>query len=474
MDRILSGGLRLGGLHLAVGEPGTGKTVLAHQIGSTRARAGGSILYLTALTESHQTILSQARTFTFFDPERVLPRFYYASLYPALHRGGLGAVSEEIGSLIQQRESTFIAVDGLHTLKAAADSLLDFHRFLNTLQGQAMATGATMLALANYDGGPRTDPHFTLSDAIFKLGVAAVGQRVVRTFTVQKLRGLSYIGGVHPFVLAADGIRIYPRLEAVAAEEMSAPAAPEPTCLPIGVPGLDTMLGGGVTAGSTTLALGVPGAGKTLLGLAFLATGARLEQDGILLAFGEAPEQLVTKAESAGIPLRRAVESGRIRILWRPPAEWLADELAAEILDLVAQRPRCRLVIDGLEQLRQAIPFEERTPAFLGALFGIVGARGAVAFITHGLPHIFGTEFSLPIWDRSGPVDNILLLRYVEIRARLRRFISVLKVREHGYDTAIREFTITPQGIRIGEPFDQAEQLLSGFARVRPTTESEA
>jgi circadian clock protein KaiC len=84
LDRVLRGGLRTGGLHLVVGDPGAGKTVLAHQIGACHAAAGRPVLYLTALVESHQTLLSQARSFGFFNPAIVPGAFYYASLAPAL------------------------------------------------------------------------------------------------------------------------------------------------------------------------------------------------------------------------------------------------------------------------------------------------------------------------------------------------------------------------------------------------------
>ncbi|HLL48815.1 MAG TPA: ATPase domain-containing protein, partial [Longimicrobiaceae bacterium] len=59
LDRLMAGGLRRGGLHVVVGGPGAGKSVLAHQIGAHQIRAGGKVLYLTALVESHQMLLSQ-------------------------------------------------------------------------------------------------------------------------------------------------------------------------------------------------------------------------------------------------------------------------------------------------------------------------------------------------------------------------------------------------------------------------------
>src|SRR5687768_14537328 len=55
--------------------------------------------------------------------------------------------------------------------------------------------------------------------------------------------------------------------------------------------------------GSTTLVLGPPGSGKTLLGLHFLAAGAHLGQPGLHFGFYETPPQLRTKAEQLGLDL---------------------------------------------------------------------------------------------------------------------------------------------------------------------------
>src|SRR5690349_24079143 len=96
LDTLLRGGLRRAGLHVVVGRPGTGKSVLAHQVGARVVREGGRVLYLTALVETNEMLISQARTFRFFDRASVGNGFYYASLYPSLERGGLQGMREEV------------------------------------------------------------------------------------------------------------------------------------------------------------------------------------------------------------------------------------------------------------------------------------------------------------------------------------------------------------------------------------------
>jgi circadian clock protein KaiC len=55
----------------------------------------------------------------------------------------------------------------------------------------------------------------------------------------------------------------------------------------------------------------------------------------------------------------------------------------------------------------------------------------------------------------------------VELRSQLYRLISIMKMRESQYDSGIREFSITDQGILVADTFSSAEAILTGHARVR-------
>jgi circadian clock protein KaiC len=54
----------------------------------------------------------------------------------------------------------------------------------------------------------------------------------------------------------------------------------------------------------------------------------------------------------------------------------------------------------------------------------------------------------------------------VEHHSRSRRLLSVVKVRDSGFDPALREFVITDgSGFSVAGAFEGAVDLLSGFAR---------
>jgi len=64
--------------------------------------------------------------------------------------------------------------------------------------------------------------------------------------------------------------------------------------------------------------------------------------------------------------------------------------------------------------------------------------------------------------------DNILLIRYAESRGEVIRVISCFKKRLGGFHPDIRQFSITPKGIVVGEKLSQWSGLLSGL----PTSDS--
>ncbi|MBT1073605.1 ATPase domain-containing protein [Pelotalea chapellei] len=56
--------------------------------------------------------------------------------------------------------------------------------------------------------------------------------------------------------------------------------------VPIGIPGLDEILNGGLTAGKMYLLVGNPGAGKTTFSLQFIAEGIRKKERCLYITVG--------------------------------------------------------------------------------------------------------------------------------------------------------------------------------------------
>src|SRR5665647_3859772 len=71
-------------------------------------------------------------------------------------------------------------------------------------------------------------------------------------------------------------------------KSVQSPIATVPSKAPTGIAGFDEITGGGLPSGRTTLLVGGPGSGKTILALQFLIHGAQsCNEPGIFVAFEE-------------------------------------------------------------------------------------------------------------------------------------------------------------------------------------------
>jgi circadian clock protein KaiC len=55
--------------------------------------------------------------------------------------------------------------------------------------------------------------------------------------------------------------------------------------------------------------------------------------------------------------------------------------------------------------------------------------------------------------------DNIIILRYVEDRSSIKRVLGILKARGSDHSKALKEYEITPNGIKILGQLDRADML---------------
>jgi len=227
---------------------------------------------------------------------------------------------------------------------------------------------------------------------------------------------------------------------------------------------VNDMLEGGIPVGSTTVLLGPSGAGKTLLGLDFLTGGARRGEPCLYVGFHEAPRRLSALADRIGLGFSRHVDDGTILIEWQVPLDGLLDKMALQILRAVTRQGTRRLFIDGLDAIRSSALYPERISRVFAALVSRLRELGVTTILSEELP-LFSLEIETPISDVSAVMENAILLRYVEVHSRLCRLISIVKVRGSSYDTSIRQFCITDEGVSVASSFESAEAILTGGTR---------
>jgi circadian clock protein KaiC len=402
------------------------------------------------------------RPMRFFDPALIPGQVAYISAYQALDDEGLKGLATLISREVQARGTTLLVLDGVSAIEAKAGGGFEMKRFTHELQTLASATACTMFLLTTATGAAGA-PENTMVDGLIELRQHLHGVRNERRLVVYKLRGSGFLEGEHAYRITREGVTVFPRIEALLATPTRRDPPPG-TRVASGVALLDAMFGGGIPPATAAVVMGASGAGKTTLGLQFLSASSAAEP-GLLFGCYEPPERLRVKAATMGLDLAGAEQRGDVEFLWYPVGEHILDELAHQLLDAVRRRGVKRLVIDGVAGFLEAAVEPERIVRFWSALSHELRALGVTTLQILEAPELVGPEIRVPVSGLSSLAEVMVLMRYVELRSRLFRLISLFKVRESAFDPTIREFAITDAGIVMGKPFEGVEAVLSGMAR---------
>lgn len=139
LDRILGGGLFIGGNYMVMGPPGAGKTILGNQLCFHHISTGGRAIYLSLLAETSSRLLAALEPFTFYTPDPVGDTLTYFSGYGVLEREGLEGLLKLIRTETRSRRATLLVLDGTAVLEGVS-SQQDWMRFLHDRLADADAT----------------------------------------------------------------------------------------------------------------------------------------------------------------------------------------------------------------------------------------------------------------------------------------------------------------------------------------------
>ncbi len=470
LDQLLDGGLLRGDLYVIVGPPGAGKTILGNQACFAHVAAGGRSAYVTLFAETHAHMFAHLRVLDFFDPTPIGDSLLYYGGYGTIESSGLDGLTTFLRDVMRDDEVELLVVDGLFTAYEAAFSDLAFRTFLINVQSYAETLGCTTLLLTQPPEQGVRDPSYTIVDGVVELETTPRAPRIVREIEVHKFRGSATRGGRHFFEIGTAGITVHPRLETALGAPTPVTGGRRPR-VSTGLVPLDTMLGGGLLSGSTTMLVGPSGSGKTLLGLHFLEAGVRAGEPGLHFGFYETPPLLVETAAAIGLDLHA---DGRLTLLWQPSLEQSEDALAARLLTAVQDKGVRRLVIDGLDGFLQAAMYPERLSRFFTALVLELRARDVTTLIVVEQPTSYSMTTETPRPGLSAITENIVVLRTVERRARLHRFISIVKMRGSDHDPALREFIINAAGLVLAPASAKAAGALDDDGSVNDAPFNEA
>ena len=299
-----------------------------------------------------------------------------------------------------------------------ADSRELFHALVEALQRESVTAMFSLDAPADRAALGAVPEDF-IADTIIRLGMEPIRRAVVRSIEVVKSRGQDHLLGSHSFrVVNGHGLEVYRRAQAPYQVEDQVGSADATEHVSTGVAGLDQLLNGGYFRASTTLVTGISGVGKTVLGLQFIAEGARLGEHSLMVTLDEPQNQLIRNAATIGIDLPRQIDRGMIEVWYQSPQELDIDRHFAELERRIERFKPRRLVIDSLAGYGSMISPSVHMKDFIHALVSLVRQRQITSVYNVENPEMLGMSTMSGPMAISSLSDNILLMNWVELAAR--------------------------------------------------------
>jgi circadian clock protein KaiC len=469
LDELTGGGLPQGRPTLVCGGPGCGKTLLGIEFlihGALRYGEPGVIMAF----EETATDLTLNVASLGFDLDDLVAKRLLAIDFVRIERSEveqygdfdleglfirLGHAIDRIGAkrvMLDTIESLFSGLPNPAVLRAEVRRLF---RWLKDRKVTAIVTGErgsepgalTRQGLEEY-----------VSDCVIMLDHRVVDMVSSRRLRVVKYRGSTHGTNEYPFLIDSAGISVFPITSVGLQHEVSSERVPS------GVPELDAMLGGeGYFKGSSVLASGTAGTGKTSLAAHFAAATCRRGERAIFFTFEESAKQVMRNMRSIGLDLAPFVEQNLLRFHAARPTHLGLEMHLATMLRAIQGFDPHSVVVDPLSSFDALGDHND----VLGMLLRLVDAL-KVRQITGFFTSLSTVEARIEKTDAtiSSLVDTWLMVRDMEFGGERNRGLYVLKSRGMQHSNQIREFSLTPQGIELRQPYTGPAGVLTGSARL--------
>lgn len=473
LDEIISGGLIEQRLYLVDGDPGAGKTTLALQFLMEGVRAGEKCLYVT-LSETERELRAVAASHG-WNPEGIdivelivdENALQEDAQLTMLHASEveLTDTMRRLIAAIKELNPVRVVIDSLSELRLLSQTSLRYRRQILALKQFFLGRTCTVIMLDDRTSEGMDLQLHSIAHGVFSLEASTpVYGKMRRELQVRKFRASHFVSGRHDFSIYRGGITVFPRL--VAADHVT---SFQRDVIASGVAQLDTLLGGGIERGTSTLLIGPPGSGKSTIAIQYAHAAATRGDHAAVFMFDETKAALLTRSAGLGMQLKEGTGPGELRLRQIDPAEVSPGEFVSMVRRAVEADSARVIVIDSLNGYLNAMPQDHFLTAQLHELLTYLNHRGVATFLVVAQSGMMGTAMSAPI-EASYLADAIIVLRYFEHVGKVKKAISALKKRTGQHEAAIREMWLDNHGIHFSEPLLNLRGILSGI----PTEEKPA
>jgi len=335
-------------------------------------------------------------------------------------------------------ESLFAGITDLGILRLEIKRLF---RWLKEKQVTAIVTGE-----------PGKDGSYTrhgleayVSDCIILLDNRVRDQIATRRIRVIKYRGSKHGTSEYPFVIDDEGLSVIP----VTSAGLEQPGTDRRVST--GIPSFDKLFktGKGYTRGSTILASGTAGCGKTSFGAAFALASCKRGERCLIFSYEESAGQLVQNMKSIGIDLAPWIKKGLLMIVALRPSFLGLEMHLLNVYKLVDSFKPKAVVVDPLTSLLGQGGQHEVT-SLITRMIDLLKSRGITMFFTSLVSANFQSNTSGEI-GVSSVIDTWIVVRMVEDdegRKRTRE-VFIVKSRGTNHDSDVHKFIMSDDGINV-------------------------
>ena len=285
-----------------------------------------------------------------------------------------------------------------------------------------------------------------------------------RHLSIQKLRGVKFKEGLHDFEILTGGIVVYPRL--VTSEHRLNETAEQ---ISSGISAFDSILGGGLDRGTSTIFMGPAGSGKSILATRVALAAAERGEKATVYAFEESLATLINRSAGLGMDLQTHLASGDLALRTIDPLE-LTPGKFADMVRTAVDNGTTMIVIDSLTGYIASMGAATDIALQIRNLLSFLAQRNVTTLLVSVQHGLLGSADE-PSVAMSYLADTVVLLRYYEHLGEVRRALSVFKKRRGAHERTIRDIEFSSKGIEIGPPLRQFRGILTGVPEFQPVSE---
>ncbi|MGA8806709.1 MAG: circadian clock protein KaiC [Thermoanaerobaculia bacterium] len=465
LDEITNGGIPRGRPTLICGGPGCGKTLFGIEFLVNGAMQGEPGVFVAF--EERPEELAQNVTSLGFDLQRLQKQKKLFVEYVHIERSEIDETGEydldalffRLGDAIDTVGAKRIVLDTLETLFSGFSNEAILRAELRRLFRWLKDRGMTAVITAERGDGALTRQGLEeyVSDCVIMLDHRLFDQVATRRLRVVKYRGTRHGTNEYPFLIDKDGIDVLPITSIGLSHEASTER------ISTGIPDLDVMLAGGIYRGSTVLVSGTAGAGKSSISAHVVQAACERGERSLLFAYEESPQQIMRNMRTIGIDLGKYVRNGLLHCIASRPTTFGLEMHLAKIHKAIRDYSPRVLIVDPITNFF-SIADPREVKAMLMRLVDFLKLHQITAVLTSltsGGHALEATEAGI-----SSLIDTWLLLRDIEANGERNRAMYVLKSRGTAHSNQLREFVLTPKGVKLIAPYLGPEGVLTGSSRV--------